>query len=228
MQNECSKMHQSNREWTEILITVCDATAVISICAPIWQHQRQRRQTKTGAKMKGIKHTHTHTKRGREGRKAELNAYATCSAAATPFRRPPPPRLHSLPACLASCWAFSLLNSCRCYWDKKIYWLRMFFVTDFDLCAFYMFGASIFYLNSFCLATSQQQRQRIPSYSTKWICFKCCNSNERARRWLGWLLMINNWKVVKALRIKAAQRADLPDQQTPCKGKQNGTPLFYI
>lgn len=162
--------------------------------------------------------THTHTQRGRvrEGRKAELNAYATCSAAATPFRRPP--RLHSLPACLASCWAFSLLNSCRCYWDKKIYWLRMFFVTDFDLCAFYMFGASIFYLNSFCLATSQQQRQRIPSHSTKWICFKCCNSNERARRWLGWLLMINNWKVVKALRIKAAQRADLPDQQIPCKG----------
>lgn len=212
-------MNQSNREWTEILITVCDATAVISICAPIWQHQRQRRQTKTGAKMKGIKHTHTH--REGEWEKGEKQSWMHMQHVQLQprlFADHPPPRLHSLPACLASCWAFSLLNSCRCYWDKKIYWLRMFFVTDFDLCAFYMFGASIFYLNSFCLATSQQQRQRIPSYSTKWICFKCCNSNERARRWLGWLLMINNWKVVKALRIKAAQRADLPDQQIPCKG----------
>lgn len=29
-----------------------------------------------------------------------------------------------------------ILATCRCYWDKEIYWLRMFFVTDFDLCAF--------------------------------------------------------------------------------------------
>lgn len=150
--------------------------------------------------------THTHTRR--EGEKGEKQSWMHMQHVQLQprlFADHPLPRLHSLPACLASCWAFSLLNSCRCYWDKKIYWLRMFFVTDFDLCAFYMFGASIFYLNSFCLATSQRQQQRIPSYSTKWICFKCCNSNERARRWLGWLLMINNWKVVKALRIKAAQ-----------------------
>lgn len=130
--------------------------------APNWQHQRRRRQTKTHARQDERHKTHTHTA-----------AYATCSAAATPFRRPP---LAPLPALPPS--PFSLLNSCRCYWDKKIYWLRMFFVTDFDLCAFYMFAASIFYLNSSFVSLLPSFSQRMPAQSENPLNVA---SNERGR-----------------------------------------------
>lgn len=125
--------------------------AIISIFAAMWQaattgqtnsgrgrwkakaqpaHKHLSLKTHRYPNTHTIRHWHTHHEGLGEAESSVRIAYATCSNS---LQRT---RLRGIRGSTVPQYHPQILATCRCYWDKEIYWLRMFFVTDFDLCAF--------------------------------------------------------------------------------------------